>query len=42
MSDQSSLGYNIENIEFYNNEKYDSICDIILYYNKIYINNYQK
>ena len=31
MTDQCSLG---------DNEKYDSICDTILYYNKIYIQNY--
>ena len=40
MTNQSSKGENIENIKFYDNEKYDSICDTILYYNKIYIQNY--
>ena len=41
MTDQSSTGDNIENIQFYYNEKYDSICDTILYYIKIYIQNFQ-
>ena len=41
MTDQSSKGDNIENIQWYDNEKYDSICDTILFYNKIYIQNYQ-
>ena len=41
MSDQNSLGDNIKNIQFYDKEKYESICDTILYYNKILIQNYQ-
>ena len=31
----------IEDIQFYDNEKYDNICNTILYYNKILIQNYQ-
>ena len=41
MTNQNSTVDNIENIQFYDNEKYDSICNTILYYNKILIQNYQ-
>ena len=32
------MGDNIKNVQFYENE---NICETILYYNKIYIQNYQ-
>ena len=40
MSNSSSASTNL-NVQFYDNEKYDNICDTILYYNKILIQNYQ-
>ena len=29
------------NMQFYDSDKYDNICDTILYYNKLLIQNYQ-
>ena len=40
MSNSTSTSTNY-NIQFYDNEQYDFICDKILYYNKILIQNYQ-
>ena len=40
MSNSTSTSTNL-NVQFYDDEKYDNICDTILYYNKIYIQNYQ-
>ena len=36
MSNSSSVSIDL-NVQFYDNEKYDNICDKILYYNKILI-----
>ena len=41
MTNQRNTGDNIEDIQFQDNEKYDNICDTILYYSKILIQNYQ-
>ena len=41
MTDQRITGDNIEDIQFNDNEKFDSICNTILYYNKILIQNDQ-
>ena len=41
MTNQRNTGDIIEDIQFYDNEKYDNICDTILYYSKILIQNYQ-
>ena len=41
MTNQRNTGDNIEDIQFYDNEKYDNICDTIIYYYKILIQNYQ-
>ena len=40
MSNSSSALTDL-NAQFYDNEKYDNICDTILYYNKIIIQHYQ-
>ena len=40
MTDQSSMGKNIEIVQFYDNVNYDNLCNNILNINKNYIQKY--